>query len=46
MELVAAAAVGAVGVPAKAGSVANTNEPVPVSSVIAAARLAEVSLML
>ena len=38
---VAAAAVGAVGVPVNAGDPANTKAPVPVSSVTAAARLAD-----
>jgi hypothetical protein len=39
--LVPLAAVGAKGVPAKVGEVANTKEPVPVSSVTAAAKFAE-----
>ena len=43
-ELSPAVAVGAVGVPVRTGESAKTAEPVPVSSVSAAARLAEVSL--
>ena len=41
--LVPATAVGAVGVPTRAGLLANTSEPVPVSSLTAAASCAEVA---